>query len=73
MIKVLLTASVFAITFTIIAIVISLYVSLIETEISEKAEEILTKLVRRSMAASGICWAITFLLGIGILLVKIWL
>lgn len=73
MIKVLLTAILFAIAFTIIAIVIAVFVSLAEFEISEKTEEVLTKLCGRSIAISGICWIIVFLLGFGILLVKIWL
>lgn len=73
MIKVLLTAILFAIAFTIIAIVIAVFVSLTEFEISEETEEILTKLCGVSLAISGICWIIAFLLGFGILLVKIWL
>lgn len=73
MIKVLLTAILFAIAFTIIAIVIAVFVSLAEFEISVETEEILTKLCRISLAISGICWTIVFLLGFGILLVKIWL
>ena len=73
MIKVLLTVGLFASAFTIIAIAIATFVSLTEFEISEKTEEILEKLCGRSLAISGICWTIVFLLGFGILLVKIWL
>ena len=73
MIKVLLTVGLFAIAFTIIAIVIAVFVSLAEFEISEKTEEVLKKLCGRSVVISGICWTIVFLLGFGILLVKIWL
>ena len=73
MIKVLLTVGLFAIAFTIIAIVIAAFVSVSEFEISEKTEEVLEKLCERSIVISGICWIIVFLLGFGILLVKIWL
>lgn len=73
MIKVFLTAVLFAIAFMIIAIVIAVFVALTEFDISEKTEEILTKLCGRSVIASGICWIIVILLGFGILLVKIWL